>query len=94
MPKYHVGQRVRIKQGIDCTPGYERFYGDVFHVKALPGAFPSAPEYYALDVEVSPGRHLGAIESALEPVYDGDTPSTWHEFQRVCGFHPGRVAAL
>jgi hypothetical protein len=40
--------------------------------------------YYTLDIVGKSGLPLGALESELEAVYDGDEPSAWKE----CAWKP------
>lgn len=94
-PKFHVGQRVRIKRTARIVRAdLAGLLGAVVHITHLPGLW-STPyaHFYGLDTHDAQGNRIGASESALEPVYDGDEPSTWQEFERLCGFNPARVPA-
>jgi hypothetical protein len=88
MAKFKVGQRVRyigpalLARHIHMKEGV---------VRALQ---PRADlDYVHYEVRFDIGERFACAEQFLRGLYDGDLPSTWQEFERVCGFNPTRVPA-
>lgn len=83
MDKYHVGQKVRVV-GLP-GPVYSQFNGTVAFIVSL--REPTTRRHRAINAyrlsttKVVDGetRYLRVEEHELEPVYDGDQPSTWAE---------------
>jgi hypothetical protein len=93
--KFWVGQRVRYRDNPEqrATVISQRERTQYFSKDRLTGKWRFV---YRLDCDgygtrAPEGFHYGAQQHELEPIYDGDQPSSWSKIEEICGWAPAAV---
>lgn len=90
--KYHVGQMVQIIESPYIPVGMRKLIGVTTTISAAMyrASVINGLEgwWYLLKLKASPEFSYRAHQDLLRPIYDGDLPSSWATFEKICGFNP------